>query len=513
MWTEAAASQGGASLQQAHARRTATLSATRVSGGPSSCADQDGDADPGDVDLQVQGAREAQRLFGNWPEEQVDVVLTALSDAVVRHAGDLARRTVTETGMGCVADKTQKNLFAARDVLRSLLGRTGCGVLARHEATGVIEIARPVGVVLGLMPLTNPVATAAFLALTALKSRNALVVRSHPRAARVTARAVALLRAELATRGAPADLVQAVTPVDREQVHALLRHPGVDLVVATGSTGLVRAAAASGKPTLGAGGGNAPAWICPDADVGQATRVVVESKSFDHGIICGSEQHLLVDSAVLREVTAGLRRAGAAVLSPAEVARLEQVLFTDGTMRPDVAGRSPIRLAERAGIPVADGVRLLVAPLPGTSAAGPWGLEHLVPVLGLQEVSGEEEALALCRAFLARGGAGHTAAIHTRSEMRAIAFAQSVPVSRVILNGPAAQGCIGFGNGPSPSLTLGCGPAGGAVTTDNVTYRHLQQVTRIAVPLPRSPAGHRPGGSVPTSVTASPWRRSTNGPW
>jgi acyl-CoA reductase-like NAD-dependent aldehyde dehydrogenase len=445
----------------------------------------------------------------SWSDRQVDGVLTALSEVVVQHAGDLASRTVTETGMGCVADKTQKNLFAARDVLHSVRGRTGWGVLGR-DAAGVTEIARPVGVVLGLMPLTNPVATVAFLALAALKSGNALVVRGHPRAAQVTARAVALLRAALDAHGAPPDLLQAVPPTDRDQVQALLRHPGVDLVVATGSTGLVRAAATSGTPTLGAGAGNAPAWICSDADVEQATRMVVDSKSFDHGIICGSEQHLLVDSAVLREATAGLRRAGAAILGPAEVARLEQVLFLDGRMRPEVAGRSAASLAGRAGIPVARDVRLLVAPLSDGSVAGPWGLERLVPVLALREVAGQKAATSLCRALLARGGAGHTAALHTRSSARAIAFAQAVPVSRVILNGPASQGCIGLGNGLAPSLTLGCGPAGGAVTTDNITYRHLRQVTRIAAPVSCPPARRQAGGPLTRSLAEV--RRRVPGP-
>ena len=455
-----------------------------------------------DVDEMVRRAGQAQRLVCSWPERQVDAVLAALSEVVVGHAADLASRTVAETGMGCAADKTQKNVFAAQEVFRSLRGRTGCGVLGRRDADGVTEIARPVGVVLGLMPLTNPVATLAFLTLAALKSRNALVVRSHPRAAQVTARTVALLRACLAAHGAPPDLLQAVPPTDREQVNALLRHPGVDLVVATGSTGLVRAAAASGKPTLGAGAGNAPAWICRDADVAQATRMVVQSKSFDHGIICGSEQHLLVDSAVLAEATAGLRRAGAAVLTPPQVARLEEVLFAGGQLRPDVVGRSALLLAERAGIPVAARVRLLVAPLPGGSAAGPWGLERLVPVLGLHEVEGDQAAMDLCRALLGRGGAGHTAAVHTRSTTRAVAFGRAVPVSRVILNGPASQGCIGLGNGLTPSLTLGCGPAGGAVTTDNITYRHLMQVTRVATPVPRPSVRHWRGSSLARSLGA-----------
>ncbi|WP_284491956.1 aldehyde dehydrogenase family protein [Blastococcus capsensis] len=443
-----------------------------------------------DVDVVLHRAQQAQQAFRRTSEREVDLLLEALAEVVVRHASDLADQTVTESGMGCAADKRQKNLFAAQDVLRSLRGRTGCGLLESRGVPGVIEIARPVGVVLGLMPLTNPVATLAFLTLIALKSRNALVVRAHPRAARVTERAAALLREALLDHGAAQDLLNAIPPVDREQVRALVRHPCVDLVVATGSTGLVAAAGASGKPTLGAGAGNAPAWICEDASVERATRMVVDSKSFDHGIICGSEQHLLVDSSILRAVTAGLRGAGAAVLSAAEVDRLEAALFVDGRMRIELAGKSPTLLAQRAGIAVGPQVRLLVVPLSRDRAAGPWGLERLAPVLTIHEVPGEKAALALCAWLLGRGGAGHTAAIHTRSRARAVRFAEAVPVSRVILNGPASQGCIGLGNGLTPSLALGCGVAGGAVTTDNLTYRHLFQVTRIATPV--SPPSPRP---------------------
>jgi acyl-CoA reductase-like NAD-dependent aldehyde dehydrogenase len=410
----------------------------------------------------------------------VDALLAGLADVVVRHARELAERTVAETGMGCTADKTHKNMFAARDVLHSLRGRIGCGVLRYDTVRGITEIAQPVGVVLGLMPLTNPVATLAFTTLIALKARNALVIRAHPRAAEVSARVVALLRTTLAAHGAPPELLQTIPPVGRAQIHRLLRHPAVDLVLATGSTGLVEAAAASGKPTLGAGSGNAPVWICDDADVGMAAEMIVQSKSFDHGIICGSEQHLLVDTTVRHQALAGLRRAGAVVLSPVEVARLEDVLFMKGRVRPDLLGQSAPVVAAHAGIDVGDRVRLLVAPLKAGSEVGPWGLERLVPVIGLREVCGEQSALTLCSQLLRRGGAGHTAAIHTRSRSRALAFAQAIPVSRVIVNGPASQGCIGLGNGLAPSLTLGCGPAGGATTTDNITYRHLLQVTRVA---------------------------------
>jgi acetaldehyde dehydrogenase/alcohol dehydrogenase len=439
-----------------------------------------GQEPPIGISSRLARASDAQRSFTGWAEPEVDELLEQLTKGIVDRAKDLAERTVAETGMGRAADKELKNRFAAQDVLRSVRGQIGCGVLSHDDYQGVTEIARPVGVVLGLMPVTNPVATLAFTTLIALKSRDALVVRAHPLARRVTADTVALLHEILVGCGAPAGLLQAIAPVDRAQLGQLFSEPAVDLILATGSTGLVKAAAASGKPTIGAGGGNAPVWICADADIRAATGSIVLSKSFDHGVICGSEQHLLVDAVIAGAAVTELRRAGATVLSRTETAKLAATFFQDGRPRRDLVGHSAADIAARAGIDVDADVRLLVAPVEDSAEVSPWGLERLAPVVELRVVSHDDGAFELCRALLRRGGAGHTAAIHTTSDARVLAFAQRVPVSRVIVNGPSSHGCIGMGNGLTPSLTLACGPSGGATTTDNITYRNLMQVTRVA---------------------------------
>ncbi len=436
-----------------------------------------------DADLNglLHRSRQAQQSFARWPEEATDALLTALADVMVRSAEELAERTVAETEMGCAPDKAVKNRFAASGVLKSLVGRTGCGVLGEDaDHPGVTEIAAPVGVVLALMPLTNPVATLTFSVLIALKARNALVVRAHRRAAGVTDHAVRLLRSALVRRGAPADLVQAVRTVDREHTGRLLRHAGVDLVLVTGGADLVRAACAAGRPTLAAGAGNAPAWISDDADVETASEALVESKSFDYGMICGSEQHLVVDHAVRDRLVRALAHYDALVLSREQSVQLGEVLFVGGRVRRELIGKSAQILATAAGLQVEQPTRLLVALLPPAAACSDWGKERLVPVLGLYEVSGERQAHALCRDLLARGGLGHTAAVHTTSPQRALEFARAVPASRVLVNAPASQGCIGLGTGLVPSLTLACGTAGGTTTTDNITYRHLQNITRVA---------------------------------
>ena len=271
-----------------------------------------------------------------------------------------------------------------------------------------------------------------------------------------------------------------------------MRHPGVSMILATGGTAMVKAAYSSGTPAIGVGPGNAPAWVCADADVEAAARIVVASKAFDHGIICGSENNLVVDRSVRDSFTGALRRAGAAVLTAAECDRLARVAFDDrdGRLRRSVLGQAATAIAAQAGIEVPAGTRLLVAPVPRQAVPGPYGREKLAPLLSLFTADGEDDGIRLCRQILGNGGRGHTAIIHTRSKRLQSSFARQMPVSRVLVNGPGAHGCIGLGNGLTPSLTLGCGTYGRTSTTDNVTYTNLVNIKRVAHPLagPGAPA-------------------------
>jgi acyl-CoA reductase-like NAD-dependent aldehyde dehydrogenase len=342
------------------------------------------------------------------------------------------------------------------------------------------------GVVFGLIPMTNPVATLVFKTLICIKARDALIVSCHRDAAGVGARTVDLLREVLGRHGASADLVQSVPRrPTRRTTAALMRHPGVSIILATGGTAMVKAAYSSGTPAIGVGPGNAPAWVCADADVEAAARTVVASKAFDHGIICGSENNLVVDRCVRDSFIGALRTAGAAVLSPAECDRLARVAFDerDGRLRRTVLGQAAAFIADQAGIEVPASTRLLVAPVPRTAVPGPYGREKLAPVLSLFTADGEDDGIRLCLQILGHGGRGHTAIIHTRSERLQLSFSQQMPVSRVLVNGPGAQGCIGLGNGLTPSLTLGCGTYGRTSTTDNVTYTNLVNIKRMAHPL------------------------------
>jgi acyl-CoA reductase-like NAD-dependent aldehyde dehydrogenase len=341
-----------------------------------------------------------------------------------------------------------------------------------------------VGVVLGLIPVTNPVSTLVFKTLICIKARNALIASCHPYAIQVGAMTMDLLRQVLVRHGASADLVQSVVRrPTRRTTAALMHHPGVSMILATGGTAMVKAAYSSGTPAIGVGPGNAPVWVCADADVEAAARMVVASKAFDYGIICGSENNLVVDRSVRDAFIAALGMADAAVLDAAECERLARVAFDGEHLSRNVLGQAATAIAAQAGIEVPTDTRLLVAPLPRQAVPGPFGREKLAPILSLFTADGEDDGIRLCLQILGNGGAGHSAVIHTRSEQLQLSFAQQMPVSRVLVNSPAAQGCIGLGNGLTPSLTLGCGTYGRTSTTDNVTYTNLINVKRMARPL------------------------------
>jgi acyl-CoA reductase-like NAD-dependent aldehyde dehydrogenase len=435
------------------------------------------------VDRMVAAAAAAQAGLAGWPEARVEALLEGIAQAVAARAEELAAATVTETGIGNVADKTFKNRFASLEVNRSLQGKPGVGPRPTDER-GVTEIASPVGVVLGLIPMTNPVSTLVFKTLICLKSRNALIVSHHPAAVGVGGRTVELIRAVLRDQGAPVDLLQSVERASRTKTAMFMRHPQVALILATGGTAMVKAAYSSGTPAIGVGSGNVPAWVCADADPEAAAAAVVASKAFDHGIVCGSEDNLVVDAVVRSRFVAALRRAGAAVLDGEQTDRVVAHAFdpADGHLRRSVLGQPASQIAVAAGVELDDPLRVLVLPLPLEQVDGPYGREKLAPLVSLFTVQGVEQGLSVCQRLLANQGAGHTAVIHTNDQRLQRRFGEEVPASRILVNSPATHGCIGIGNGLVPSLTLGCGTFGGTSTTDNVTYTNLLNIKRLARP-------------------------------
>jgi acyl-CoA reductase-like NAD-dependent aldehyde dehydrogenase len=435
-----------------------------------------------EVDELVTRAAAAQKEILDWPEERVDAVLLHVAQSFAVRAHELAEETVRVTRIGNVPDKTCKNVLASMGVYRSLVGQPASGVISVDEERRVSEIASPAGIVVGLIPATNPAATAIFKTLIAVKGRNALIL-SFPRGIREVGPQIGtVIQDALRQAGAPPDLVQWIKHGhSRRKTEILMGHPRVSMVLATGGASMVRAAYGSGTPTIGVGPGNAPTLICPDADLDYAAQSVVMSKSFDNGLVCGSENNLVVLASIREAFIAALVRAGAAVLTPEEVAEFGSVVVDPAThhLRPEITGQGAAAMAEYLGIQRDYPIQLIVVPV-DESADEAWGGEKMAPLLSLFTVADEEEGLKLSLELLQREGTGHTAVIHTKDEALINRFAALMPASRILANSPASHGVIGFTTGLMPSLTLGCGTFGGNSTTDNVSYRNLLNVKRLA---------------------------------
>jgi acetaldehyde dehydrogenase / alcohol dehydrogenase len=435
------------------------------------------------VDAMVNRAREAQRQFEDWSEARIDELLHALSGIVYEHARTLAVAAVAETGMGNVRDKTLKNSMASVDVVAHMAGLVGRGEIASDSDRQMAEIASPVGVIVGLVPATHPVATFIFKALIALKGRNAIILSPSHRAENVSHQVGLLIQQALGAMGAPIDLVQWLGPGSSQQtVAALMSHKHVGMLLATGGQAMVQAAYRSGKPAIGVGPGNAPTLILADADLTHAALSTVQSKSFDNGLICGAENHLVVEARVRARLIAELEQQGAAVLTSDESAAFLDAAVSPEThrFRPEVVGQDAATLAKLARIERPYHIKLLVIPTESLVAENYLAAEKLAPVVSLFTVADLHEGLEVCRRLLEIDGAGHTAVIHTRDSELSRFFAAEIPASRILVNSPATQGLMGLTTGMVPSLTLGCGTWGGSSTTNSITYRDLLNIKHVA---------------------------------
>lgn len=436
-----------------------------------------------EVDQLVSAAAAAQQAIQSWPEERIDATLLAMAQSFAVRARDMAEATVGATRIGNVPDKTAKNLIASMGVYRSLVGQPASGLLNTDVERRVSEIAAPVGVVVGLIPATNPGATAIFKALIAIKSRNALIL-SFPRSLRdLGPKLGSILQDALRSSGAPIELVQWIgSGHSRKKTETLMRHPGVSLVLATGGASMVKAAYRSGTPTIGVGPGNAPTLICADADLAHAAECVVISKSFDNGLVCGSENNLVVLASVREAFVDALVKAGAAVLTSDETQRFTSFVVSAATQefRPEIVGQAAATIASFIGLKRDYPIELIVIPVDGIAGNDAYAREKMAPILSLFTVADEQQGFDLSLELLRREGTGHTAVIHARDQETIDRFAVAMPASRILANSPASQGVIGFTTGLMPSLTLGCGTFGGNSTTDNISYRNLLNIKRLA---------------------------------
>jgi len=425
----------------------------------------------------------AQKKFAGWPEDKVDVLLKDIADTVSAQAEILAEANVKDSGIGVVSDKVGKIRFACQEVYKTLAGRKAAGAMEEDKLRHVLSIATPVGVVLGIIPVTNPVSTIVFKAQICLKGRNALIFSCHRDALRVGGMTGELIESALKRHGCPDGLVQWIkNRTDRKKTAMFMRHPDVSFILATGGPSIVKAAYSSGTPAIGVGAGNAPVLVCSDADIAKAAKMVIQGKSFDNGVICGSENNLVVVKKVRDEFIRQLEANGAVIVNADAKNRLDAQLFDEvGHLARQMVGKSAVHIASASGIKCASGTRLLVIPLGPGELSGPYGHEKLAPVLSLFTVADEEEGLSVCKRILEQQGMGHTAVIHTGDEKMARRFGLEIPASRILVNTASSTGCIGIGTGLTPSFTLGCGTYGGNSTTDNVTYTHLLNVKRLAM--------------------------------
>ncbi len=414
-------------------------------------------------------------------EKAVDAMLDDLADAFAAAGAHLAEETVTRTRLGNVRDKTLKNVFAARGV-RRWLGREPGGGQLGEESNGVTQLADAAGVVFALIPVTNPVATAYFKVLSSLKTRNAIILSFHRICLPLAEQVGAIAHEVLERHGFPADLVLWVRQrASRQKTALFMSHPGVDLILATGGPGMVKAAYQSGTPAIGVGAGNGPCWIAPDAELEDAAGAVVWSKSFDNGLICGAEQNLVVERAVLERFVEELEDAGAAVLDAEEAERVLEAIVNPrtGHLQGLVLGQSAQTIADFLGVKRDHPIEVIAIPgVPDLDSA--LAQEKMAPLVSLFTVDGDDEAIALCRRLLETMGTGHTAMVHTASDERVRRFADAMPASRILVNSPGSQGVCGLTTGLPPSLTLGCGTYGRTSTSENVTFTNLRNVKRIA---------------------------------
>jgi acetaldehyde dehydrogenase (acetylating) len=426
-------------------------------------------------------ARQAQRALHAFTQQEVDRVVDAMAQAARAEAERLARLAHEETGFGNVADKTQKNLFAAvtvHDYIRPL--RT-VGILREDKAAGVVEIAEPMGVVAAVIPSTNPTSTAVNKTLISVKARNAVVMSPHPAAKGCILETQRVMARAAKDAGLPDGAVLCMDEITIAGTQELMKCRDTGVILATGGIGLVRAAYSSGKPAYGVGPGNVPAYIERSADVPKAVRDVIEGKTFDYGTLCSSEQALVCDEAIRDAVVEEVKRNGGYFLGEAEAAAVAKVVVTaQGLANPEIVGRPATFIARKAGIAVPDATRVLVAPLDGVGRAHPLSIEKLSPVLAFYVVKDWHEGCQRCLELLRFGGVGHTLGIHSRDDTVIREFALKKPVFRIVANTQTSMGATGYTTGLAPSMSLGCGAYAGNITSDNITPLHLMNVKRLA---------------------------------
>ncbi len=427
----------------------------------------------------VEAASFAFQSVSKLDQAKIDEICEAMSQAALADAARLGKMANEETGFGKAEDKREKNRFAAEDVWNHFRNLKTVGVVS--DTKNIVEIASPRGVVAAIIPSTNPTSTAIFNIIIAIKSRNTIVLSPHPSAAKCIAETTRIMREAANKHGLPADAIICLTTSTIEGTETLMKNKKTAVILATGGTGLVRAAYSSGKPAFGVGPGNVPVFIERSANIEKAVADILTSTCFDNGTICASEQSVVADSPVAAEVRAQFKAQGGHFLNSTEADAVAKILLTpQRTLNAGIVGKSAKFIADLAGISIPDGTRCLLADCGGVGRDHPWSIEKLSPTLAFFVADGVEAGANRCQEILQFGGMGHTAGMHTQDREAAIRYGAQMPAARVIINSPTTHGAIGFSTDLAPSMTLGCGSWGGNVTSDNISPHHLMDIKRVA---------------------------------
>lgn len=435
------------------------------------------------IDNLVQLSLKAREEFLDLNQEQVDEIIRAMTLAGLDHHMELAKMAVEETKRGVYEDKITKNIFATEYIYHSIKYHKTVGIIKEDEEAGYLELAEPVGVIAGVTPVTNPTSTTMFKSLISMKTRNPIIFSFHPGAQNCSVAAAQVMLEAAVAAGAPKNCISWIKEPSIEATQALMNHPRVALVLATGGGSMVRAAYSTGKPALGVGPGNVPCYIEKSAQIKRAVNDLILSKTFDHGMICASEQAVIVDREISQQVKEELTANGCYFLDSEETTQLERLVTDNGTcsLNPSIVGQAASFIAEIAGINVPKDTKILIASLMGVGKEFPLSREKLSPVLAYYEADNLEHAFQLCHEMLVFGGMGHTAVIHSENEEIINRFSKRMMVGRIVVNSPSTHGAIGdIYNTNMPSLTLGCGSMGHNSTTSNVSDINLINIKRVA---------------------------------
>lgn len=439
--------------------------------------------DGANVDVLVSSALRAAEEFLNYDQDRVDKIVHSMALAGLEKHMQLAKMAVEETHRGVYEDKIIKNIFATESVYHSIKYKKTVGVIKENEEEDYLEVAEPIGVVAAVVPVTNPTSTTMFKSLICLKTRNPVIFSFHPGAVGCSIESARIMLEAARSAGAPVNCISWIENPSIEATRYLMGHPGVSLIVATGGAGLVRAAYSTGKPAIGVGPGNVPCYIHKTANLRRAVTDLVISKTFDNGLICASEQSLVVDSEIADQVMNIMKGFGCYFLNSEETSKLEKVIVKKEScsLNPDVAGQRATEIADLAGISVPSNTKILVAALQGIGQNYQLSMEKLSPVLSFYTATSTSEGIDLCDQVVQFGGLGHSAVIHSEDETVIQEFSKRMRTGRIIVNSPATHGAIGdLYNINVPSFTLGCGSMGSNSTTSNVSVDNLINIKRVA---------------------------------